>query len=69
MIIGPKMSEEEGTQWAYAHLDVAFDIVPLNTRDRARATSQLKARRLDTEGNLGQALQRARHKIPENTVE
>lgn len=62
VVIGPKDTAEEANQFAYENLDVEFEVKELQTRDRARATSILKANRLEETGNLGQALQRARHR-------
>ena len=64
VVIGPKPSEQEATEFAYQKLDVPFDIISLQTRDRNRATSQIKAKRLDATGNLEQSIQRAKHKLP-----
>lgn len=63
VVIGPKSSEDEANEFGYQKLDVPFDVVPLHTRDRAKATSQVKARRLDATGDLERSIQRARHKI------
>lgn len=63
VIIGPKSSGDEANTFAYEKLDVPFEIVPLQTRDRAKATSQIKAMRLDQTGNLEQSIQRSRHKV------
>lgn len=63
VVIGPKSTDSEAQSMAYEKLDVPFEIVPLQTRDRSRATSILKARKLEATGNLGQSIQRARHKI------
>ena len=66
VILGPKIDEQEANEFGYQKLDTPFDIIGLPTRDRARATSMIKARHLDDTGNLGQALQRARHQAPED---
>jgi hypothetical protein len=63
VVIGPKNTSEEASEFAYQKLDSAFEIVPLKTRDRARATSQIKAMKLDSTGNLGESIQRAKHQI------
>jgi hypothetical protein len=65
VIIGPKQTEEEAQQFAYQKLEgLSFEIVPLETRDRGRATSEIKAKILGSTGNLGNALQKARHQPP-----
>lgn len=63
-MIGPKDSDTEANEFAYAKLDTPFQIVPLQTRDRKRATSIIKAMKLDETGNLGGAIKPARHQIP-----
>ena len=64
VIIGPKSTESEATEFGYLKLDTEFKVVPLATRDRARATSQIKAKRLDITGDLGGALKFAMHQPP-----
>ena len=63
MIIGPKNSETEAMEFGYQKLDTPFRVVELQTRDRARATSQLKAKKLDATGDLGESIRPARHTI------
>jgi len=63
VVIGPKDTEADANSFAYEKLDVEFEIIPLDTRNRARATSIIKAKRLDATGDLAGALQRARHKV------
>lgn len=65
VIIGPKLTESEAEQYAYQTLTIPYKIVSLHTRDRAKATSQIKAMRLDQTGDLGGSLRRARHQTPE----
>ena len=64
VIIGPKDSEQEANEFAYQKLDVPVEVVPLQTRDRSKAAAQLKARRLDSTGNLGESIQRSMRKAP-----
>ena len=66
VIIGPKMSEEEANSWSYAHLDVPFDVMELNTRSRAHATSMVKAKHLDTTSDLGSSLQKSMSRPPQS---
>jgi hypothetical protein len=65
VIIGPKLTEFEAENYAYQTLTIPYRIVGLSTRDRAKATSQLKAMRLDQTGDLGGSLRRARHQAPD----
>lgn len=62
IILGAKSSEEAANQYGYEKLEVPFDVVGLPTKDRARATSMIKARLLDETNNLDIALRRATHK-------
>lgn len=64
VIIGPKQTEEEANEFGFQKLDSPFEIHALQTRDRGRATSQLKAKLLDSTSNLGTALQHAQHQTP-----
>lgn len=63
VVIGPKNDESEANRYAYEKLDAncSFDIVGLPTKDRGRATSILKARRLTQTSNLSQSLQPSLH--------
>ena len=64
VILGPKIDEQEAQTFGYQKLDVPFDVIKLPTRDRARATSMIKAKFLESTGDLGGALQWARHQAP-----
>lgn len=64
VVIGPKDSEQEANEFGYATLEIPFEVIPLPTVDRRRATSQIKARYLGESHDLGGALQPARHQIP-----
>ena len=64
VIIGPKDSEAEANSFAYQKLDVPFEVVSLQTRDRNKAGAQLKARRLGDTGDLGNSIQRSMRKPP-----
>lgn len=63
VVIGPKSNESEANTYAYEKLDAncSFDIVGLPTKDRGRATSILKAKRLTQTSNLSQSLQPTMH--------
>jgi len=64
VIIGPKDSEAEANEFGYQKLDVPFEVVALQTRDRSKAGAQLKARKLDASADLGQSIQRSMRKSP-----
>lgn len=64
VVIGPKDTDVDANEFGYAKLDTPFQVVPLQTRDRKRATSIIKAQKLDSTGNLGSAIQPARHQLP-----
>jgi len=58
-------TEEEAYTKAYQEMDTAdFVIRRFSTPTLAKVTSMIKAQRLDSTCNLGQALQRARHQAP-----
>jgi hypothetical protein len=63
VIIGPKDSLVEANEFAYSKLDVPFQVVPLQTVDKARATSQIKAMKLDATASLKDSIQRAKHQL------
>lgn len=64
VIIGPKETEEDANRFGYGQLECPFNVVMMPTRDKARASAMLKARKLEKEGNLGGALERMMHKPP-----
>lgn len=65
IILGPKQSEQEAMEFAYQMLDTPWEIVPLATRDRATAAAQLKAKRLESTGNLGVSIQKSMRQSPQ----
>ena len=62
-LLGPYNSESEANQVAVSKLSGAYEVIPLKTRDRSRATSILKHRLLTESGDLGEALRRVRHSV------
>lgn len=64
IVLGPFQSEQEGNLEAYRDLDCEFEVIPLPTMDKNRASSLLKARRVHTTGDIGSALQRGMRKPP-----
>jgi hypothetical protein len=64
VLLGPYSTEEKANEVGFSgKLSGTFEIISLPTRDRGKATQMLRARKLNTGSNLGQALQRVRHKI------
>jgi len=61
LIDGYYNDEQEATQFGYKNIPVAFETVPLNTKDRNRATQVIKRRVWEQTGDIDQALKRARH--------
>ncbi len=53
--------EQEATQFGYKNIPVAFETIPLNTKDRNRATQVIKRRVWEQTGDIDQALRRAKH--------
>jgi hypothetical protein len=66
VLIGPKDSADEANSFAYQKIDVPFQVVPLHTRNRATATSRVKAMRLDATGDLSASVSRAMHQAPQD---
>lgn len=64
MILGPKNSEEEASQYGFQKFGGEFDVHELPTRDKTRATSMIKAKIFDQSSDLEKALQKARHQVP-----
>ena len=66
IILGPKLDRGEAEAYMYEKMDDCpdADIVELNTRNKARATSQIKAMRLNQTSSVGSAVRHARHRIP-----
>ncbi|MDG6912631.1 MAG: hypothetical protein JRN35_06060 [Nitrososphaerota archaeon] len=62
-IVGPKSSQTEAEQFGYEKNLEPFEVVPLHTRDRGAATSQIKARNLDLTGDLEQSIRRSSHQV------
>lgn len=65
VLLGPKSTEQEAYQLGYERLPENFEVVPLPTRDRAKATSMLKARGFEKGDTLEDSLKRYRHKVEE----
>ena len=64
VIIGPKLTESEANRFGLEKFEGEFEVFGLPTRDKAKATSMIKAKILDRTGNLEEALRRARHSPP-----
>lgn len=69
VILGPYATEGEASDFAFQQLGTDFEVFDLPTRDKARATSMIKARILKQTSSLDTALQRARHKLPDGGVQ
>jgi len=63
VIFGPKATEEEAYNLGFDKLNGRFEVVSLPTRDRAKATSMLKARMFEDTGDLDKSLRKFRHKL------
>ena len=61
LIDGCYNNEQEAMQFGYKNIPVAFETVPLNTKDRSKATQVIKRRVWEQTGDIDQALKRARH--------
>ena len=63
VLLGPYLTEEEANSVGYQKLDISFEVIPLNTKSRSKATQMLKARVLDETANLEESLGRVKHKV------
>lgn len=63
VLLGPYATEDEANEIGFEKLDVPFQVHTLPTKDRARATSILKAEVLSETASLGESLRRIRHKL------
>jgi len=61
VIVGPKTNETDAYKLGSEKLPCVFNIERLRTRDRAQATRIIKAKYLESSGNLEQAMKRANH--------
>lgn len=70
-ILGWFSSEQEANEKACELLTGAqkYKIVPLSTKNKAAASSKLKAVILDETKDIGQAMQRIRHKLPDKNIQ
>jgi len=64
-IFGPYASEEQANEYGLAHFGTNYEIEQLATKDTAKATRILKKMRFEAIHDLDTALQRAKHKLPE----
>lgn len=58
---GAYNSHEEAERRAYSKLHCYFEIIALNTRDEGTASKILRARLLDSSGNISESFQRFKH--------
>jgi len=63
VILGPENTEDEAYSRGFLSQESNFEVTALRTRDKARATSQLKAQLLDKTQDIDLSLQRARHQV------
>ena len=61
----PYNTESEASEYGFRHLGNNFEVEKLTTRDVAKATRTIKRTVFDRTDNLGLALERARHKLPD----
>jgi hypothetical protein len=62
-------TEGEASAYGFEKLGSNFEITELTTRDRAVATRAIKRIIFDRTSNLDKALERARHKLPDEGVQ
>jgi len=61
VLLGPFTTREEANRAAWGQLNCYFEIVELDTKDRAKATQVLKARKLEKTQDLRRSLERVKH--------
>jgi hypothetical protein len=63
VLLGPYSSESIANDTGMQRLgNISFEVIPLRTRDRGKATQQLRAMKLNSGQDLDSALQRVSHK-------
>ena len=66
-LVGYKSTEDEAYSYGYSKLeDRHFEVIPLSTIDRARATALIKGRELDRTRRLENSLRPIHHKDKED---
>lgn len=64
IVSGYYLTEEEAENFGYENFPHGFEVYPLHTKDKASATSRLKARYLGLKDvDMNEALRRVRHKF------
>lgn len=61
VVLGPEDTEDNAYSRGFLSQEANFEVVALRTRDKARATSMLKARMLDRTQDIDGALRRVSH--------
>jgi len=64
ILLGPYGSEDAATTVGIEKLEGDFSVIPLPTRNEARATRIIKARKLKEGRSLGSALEKISHNKP-----
>lgn len=62
IVWGPYPTNEEAQRRAYGKLHCYFEVVPLHTRDEGTASRMLRARMLDSTGDISESFKRFKHK-------
>jgi len=60
----PYTLEEDANQYGFSHFGGDFEVYPTTVRNRADATRAIKRAIFEKTHNLDLALQRAKHKLP-----
>lgn len=64
VLLGPYPSEDKANEIGMGKLgNIPFELIPLPTRDRGKATQMLRAKKLNSGQDLNQSLSRVSHKI------
>ena len=63
IVDGPYNSEEEARNIGFSKIRDDWEVIPMKTRDRNRATAMFRHMRFMNSGDLLEVLKRTRHKI------
>jgi hypothetical protein len=63
LVYGYELTSEAAWAKGYQNLDCPFDILPYYSKDKAKVSAHLKARKLEGGSGIDNALQRMKHKI------
>lgn len=63
VLLGPYDTENEAYEIGSSKLNTAYEVIPMNTKDRSEATRRLRHRILNETSDLGRSLRRMKHRV------